>query len=105
MNANELTKLAERVEAMGDFDYRLEDEVKIAFYHLTGSNPGPVLRSLDAAMTLVPEGAQWRLDTMTGNAFCYRPFGGLDARGTATTPALALTAAALRARAAMEVTK
>lgn len=65
--------------------------------------------SLDAAMTLVPSGFMWRLQSWpdgVNSALLEKnagDFGAIDARHTeafAATPALALTAAALRARAA-----
>ena len=54
---------------------------------------------LDAAMTLVPEGQSITLDTRAPAAATVA---GTDAWVYAATPALALTAAALRARAALE---
>ena len=56
--------------------------------------------SLDAAMTLVPEGRWWSVNG--GNRADVWASGYIDERwhATAATPALALTAAALRARAA-----
>jgi hypothetical protein len=61
--------------------------------------------SLDAAMTLVPDGWDWSVGTCGngrgGHAFMRRPDGmGLDheIENDAATPALALAAAALRAR-------
>lgn len=63
--------------------------------------------SLDAAMTLVPEGMQWSFDShykMAGvSRYWDDPQHGPTCEeyaGEAATPALALTAAALRARAA-----
>ena len=67
------------------------------------------LRSLDAAVTLVPEGFYWSLDydccahvvgfeDKDGNV----PVGHSDAAAETDTPALALCAAALRARAATQ---
>lgn len=62
--------------------------------------------SLDAAMTLVPEEALWSVghvgDTSPGRfGATVMPFGP-DKFGEAATPALALCAAALRARAILE---
>jgi hypothetical protein len=64
---------------------------------------------LDAAMTLVPEGMDWRVDTMTGlpGAIVCAPNAWLSTKTApmlqhGATPALALCAAALRARAALE---
>jgi hypothetical protein len=63
-------------------------------------------RSLDAAMTLVPEGATWEL-TSEGAANVLAPIPGApgwftDEPVQASTPALALIAAALRAIAAQQ---
>jgi hypothetical protein len=52
--------------------------------------------SLDAAMALVPSGVDWLLDSGRIAIVGRRPAGPFTAR--AATPALALTAAALRAR-------
>lgn len=52
--------------------------------------------SLDAAMSLVPEGWEWRVAS-TGEAECWCGDGS-DINLRAATPALALCAAALRAR-------
>lgn len=54
--------------------------------------------SLDAAMTLVPKGHGW-VSRSTGYARVY-PMDKGDYEGFAATPALALSAAALKARAA-----
>lgn len=59
--------------------------------------------SLDSAMTLVPEGYDWVIGRTNGGLTIHAEVGG---RGDeymvfATTPALALTAASLRAKAAM----
>lgn len=68
---------------------------------------------LDAAMTLVPEGFMWRVQSWpdgVNEAILEKgagDFGAIDARHTETfaaTPALALCAAALRARAAQKDT-
>ena len=59
------------------------------------------LGSLDAAMSLVPEGAQWGCDSMGGAAVFLKDCKLFLSRNAAT-PALALTAAALRAIAKIE---
>ncbi len=76
------------------------DAWAVLFYD-TGGNPYPVehyTKSLDAAMTLVPEGLKKSLliniDVVT-QVHLYRH--GVAGRGDAATPALALTAACLRA--------
>lgn len=57
--------------------------------------------SLDAAMSLVPEGMRWCVDTCNGNPRSFveprHPYEGQPFWGNAATPALALCAAALRA--------
>lgn len=60
--------------------------------------------SLDAAMTLVPEGHNWAVEHSTDGdgAWCYDKNVNNTGPSLAATPALALTAAALRARAAQE---
>ena len=66
---------------------------------MASSLPDPTA-SLDAALTLVPEGWQWEVQgrglalVHDGKKFIHK--------GRAATPALALCAAALRARAAMQ---
>jgi hypothetical protein len=63
--------------------------------------PAAYTASLDAAMSLVPEGRSWRLDktfTVSGcNMFAKQPFREVSRCRRAATPALALTAACLRA--------
>ena len=121
---DELLALAERVEALTGPDR----EVDAAIAQAVGAEHGPretvyyesrsvhyideiapaYTASLDAAMSLVPEGWRWhsyywprkdgpRLMSLVTN----RPHAGI-AHGKAATPALALTAAALRAIATLE---
>lgn len=85
-------------------EYGARHERQWAFYGLLEAKG-----YIDAAMLLVPEGWGWRLwvpnsdsaepprVTIWSNGRAYAP-----TDSTAATPALALTAAALRARAAME---
>ena len=68
--------------------------------------------SIDAAMKLVPEGLDWRVDTMTGlpGAIVCLPNAWLSHKTAprmvhGKTPALALAAAALRARASAVTSK
>jgi hypothetical protein len=66
---------------------------------------GPITASLDAAMTLVPEGMVWFVEAYPGDhseAAVRWPYYDADER-RAATPALALCAAALKARAAQIV--
>ena len=113
-----LVALAERVEALtGDRETALLEAVLRAVgwttddtgraimpdgTHCYGPLPNP-LASLDAAMTLVPEGADYALERVHG-----ADWASIDVEGQrrppicAATPALALTAAALRALAAQE---
>jgi hypothetical protein len=67
--------------------------------------PGPFTASLDAALGLVPSGWVWTVNTFRdgmASAYCMHPSGETvrHERKYAPTPALALTAAALRAKAA-----
>ena len=71
---------------------RVSDDMQVRY------SPPAYTASLDAAMTLVPEGAFWSI-TMRGEVHggyhaCCQLEGGLDWREGAT-PALAMTAAAL----------
>lgn len=70
-------------------------------------NPQPFTASLDAALTLVPEDIFWRVghdgdgpDPADFLAELMAPFGGGFHEAVATTPALAICAAALIARSA-----
>ena len=111
----ELLALAERVEKAEGADIggdltlvRLEDEVKTALWSQFHIAPRPFLHSLDAAMTLVPEGCFYGflMDGDGGGFIACCQFAGPDQAPPellwikAATPALALTAAALRARSA-----
>ena len=57
-----------------------------------------VTGSLDAAMSLVPEGHHWKVDSWHGYTAKMQA-GSVVSAGEGTTPALALCAASLRARA------
>ena len=66
----------------------------------------PYTRSLDAAMSLVPKGASWSLYDVIGKRESVRMYGrGFDVLCAAANPALALCAAALRARAHLLATE
>lgn len=108
MTPARLNELADRVEAATGPNFELERQIWIAI----GSpaiRPIPVYTaSLDAAMTLVPESwyrveqQQTREGAWAKVTLLEKGFTPAD-EGHAATPALALTAAALRARArAME---
>lgn len=71
------------------------------------THPLSFTSSIDAALTLVPEGWTWMLDTMEGrNEACVHGNGPVpdSAYVTAATPALALCAAALKASAYLKET-
>ena len=108
-----LLALASRVEAATGADSGLDSEIHHAILNGVGvgsygAQPA-YTASLDAAMSLVPSDAYWRLghdgdgaDPAEYKADVIVPkLGGVDARGRAiaVTPPLALTAACLRARA------
>jgi len=129
--SDELLELAERCEAASGPNYALEVEIFKAMHPeyagyvegrgglihpqdgsdmrvLSNVLPRAYTASLDAAMTLVPEGADWMLDNFDGpvgkrcTAEVFAKAGiGKDGFGTcfAASPALAFTAACLRARA------
>ena len=114
-----LLALAERVEQASGADASLDSRIQRC---IGASLFKPYTRSLDAALTLVPEGWWLTLDryiisddpkpnTRTWRIWLKRMVGDIEGDGpvgsqklfaTGATPALALTAAALRARAAME---
>lgn len=136
MTRAELLALAARVEAAEGADRELDAEISVAVHggeivwktstgtmeayptrryastgHVGGIGAAPVpafTASLDAAASLVPEGHEWRVETLNmrdgrGGAIVCRPgsaerFPGVTMH-CAATPALALTAAALRAMA------
>lgn len=102
-------KLSARVEALEGPDRSIDAQIYFAITNGVGcgmTQDAPrYTASLDAAMALVPEGYGWRLwvpnstalasisVTMWGNGRSYAPH-----ETTAATPALALCAAALKAR-------
>lgn len=106
-------ELAERCEAATGPSYELEGEIALVAhygYERNGIERPKYTASVDAALTLVPEGYIWAVTNMdpetglvTRSAAMLAP--NADADGDpciAATPALAICAAALRARAAME---
>ncbi len=121
IDSKALLALAERCEAATGADREIDAKLAGIFSHSVESDDGdfwwgahdslPVrvpafTASLDAALTLVPEGWQWVVSQQLGQPFAGcggSPTGGwLAWHVDAATPALALCAAALRARAAME---
>lgn len=122
MNKHELTALAERVEQAEGPSRKLDAEICRALDlaggnpilapgmngWLVGSkdNPNPVkapayTASIDAALTLVPEGSPMELHirSITTDAYVWPDDREDGIRGNAATPALALVAAALRSQA------
>ena len=100
-------ELAERCEQATGPSPDLDKGIAVACRHTPTNRPRYYTASLDAAMTLVREGHGWRLwvpnsespepspfVTLWGNRREYAPRDSI-----AATPALALCAAALRARA------
>lgn len=129
MNRDELLALADRVEALTYVDRKVDCAIEVAIagfpekqYQarnaLRSKGTSPLDRmgwletwgvlaftaSLDAAMTLVPEGAVWNAGNDAGNwAHVWhdiKDYGGVPFSGRGATPAVALAAAALRALAA-----
>jgi hypothetical protein len=105
--AETLVELAARCEAATGPDRLLDDDIMYATQNIIVDNPAAYTASLDAAMTLVPEGCGWLgTDTAAEKWAQIVRNGQLDdgspiiqgmntAKGS--TIALALTAAALRA--------
>ena len=108
-----LTELADRVEALAgpcrEVDAEIVTIVKAGMRSPWFIAPPSFTGSLDAAMTLVPEGFNWQVGTQgtegeaawaSVEALTYNPdtFNGISIYVDAATPALALCAAALRAR-------
>lgn len=108
MTAETLLKLAERCEWMDGADLRLDSEIDVAVGRAVDPDPRfppHYTACLDVARTLVPEGAQFGCGSKdaTGRAWAWvgqkgGPMNSGEEIGAGTTPALALTAAALRAR-------
>jgi hypothetical protein len=106
--ANKLRELAERCEKATADSFDLNHAIAIAL----GIASEPFTASLDAAMTLVPEGRDQVLMNVKVESFhvgendrrhmakLFAPYSGEYVEGRSATPALALCAAALRARAA-----
>ena len=114
-----LLALAARVEQAAEGSRTLDEVISCAIFpELRAVNDGETIwimhgqrvrildysDSLDAALSLVPEGWPWQLAS-NNSAIVFKIDGDKTVahwEGRAATPALALTAAALRARAAME---
>lgn len=102
MDRDALLALAARVEAAAGADQALDRAIAMAA--MPPERRGMYVRrhytaSLDAAASLVPAGWRWVVGNM-GNAHVYQDCtAGKSVTAQAVTPALALTAAALRARA------
>lgn len=100
MSRDELRALAERCEQATGASYVLDSEIWAATSAQTEIVPPAYTASLDAAMTLVPEGCRL---THLGQAPWGRWNASVDSvNGNAATDALALCAAALHARANRE---
>lgn len=100
-----LLELAERCEKASGPDRELDAQIAAAFHlkQLTYQSPEWIkdpefTASLDAAMTLVPEGWEWALENTGGDTFgpFVAKFGQLRDIEAKTLP-LAICAAALRA--------
>lgn len=107
-----LLVLADRVEALTgpdlEVDCLIENALGIAKFErdprvffgdadYNRVSPKPYTASLDAAMTLVPDGWYWSIKSYP-KAGCVGDIGGIHS-GYGPTPAITLTTAALRARA------
>jgi hypothetical protein len=99
MDSERLLELVERVEKAGSARYALDCEIAAALDIECRAAPKCYTSSVDDALTLIPEGAGWDVGKPRKSFYVARC--GLKL-SKAATPALALTAAALRARASME---
>ncbi|MFD1104255.1 hypothetical protein [Sphingobium olei] len=121
---SEMLELAERVEALTGPNYAVEVEIFKALHPeyadyvqgrgglvhrfdgsdqrvLSDIRPGNYTASLDSAMRLVPDGLKFEVTTTgykPGATVCGNSLTGVHEGSYAATPALALCAAALRAR-------
>jgi hypothetical protein len=104
--AEKLVELAERCEQETGPDRELDRIIRDAMFQPCMNNGADYTASLDAAMTLVPGGASIDLRTAQTRAGAVAMVHPPQMRPTiicrAATPALALCAAALRARAALQ---
>jgi hypothetical protein len=109
-----MKELAERVEAATGPDRDIDHAIANLINYATVGEVLTYTASLDAAMTLVPDGFMWRVQSDPDGvveALAEKDagdFGAIDARHTQTfaaTPALALTATALLAIASQETTR
>jgi hypothetical protein len=110
--AAELLALAEQCEMMAGPEWMMDCSIASVIGWPAAVTRKPYTASLDAAMALVPEDYGWRLwmpaasqsaDGDRPRVTLWKPVRSYAPRDTdAATPALALCAAALRARAAME---
>lgn len=96
-----LLELADRVEREEPSRY-LDADIEEAEMGAATADPPYYTTSLDSAVTLVPEGRTWTLESASdeSNSCVLGRRNWLDCHSIAKTPAAALTAAALRARAA-----
>ena len=114
---NDMISLAERCEAAAGGDRELDRAIRDAVFQPCMNNGAEYTASIDAAMTLVPDGWDWAVGTgrkqhMTENgkrpwAWCApgQNFAMPQDLPLAATPALALCAASLRARALSTVSR
>jgi len=98
-----LRALADRVEMAEGPSRELDAEIDDALtWRGVWSFKPTFTGSLDDALALVPEGHRWAIKQKEDfYAGCWREIDGIGPSVIAATPALALTAASLRARAAM----
>ena len=104
MTRDELLALAARVQALTGPLFLIEQEIADAVGHDPRARLPNYTTSIDAAQTLVPEGYIWTLYSDGGAVVepCDdNPVELADGTIWAATPALALTAAALRAQAVL----
>jgi hypothetical protein len=95
-----LAELIARLEAAAEGSRELDAAIAVAVFGGGSHDPGTAphfTTSLDAALTLVPEGRGWLMRSVGGRGFAAISNAGEASQ--AKTPALALCIAALKARA------
>lgn len=99
--SDELLKLAERCEAATGPDYEIDAQIADAIgkgsWYAVGNPAWKFTASLDAAMTLVPEGCHWWMPFPNEARIANDEHVLTPLPQRCATPALALCAAALRA--------
>lgn len=102
-----MADLIERLEKATEPEWELDaaiarlDDIREAFGDCADDEVPPYTSSIDAALTLVPEGCKWLVqDLGIGFEACTYPRKGVPCAAKGAAPAIALCIAALKARSA-----